>query len=492
MGPKRRFQAAYHRTKILCTVGPSVASPEKLYQLLSAGADAFRLNFSHGSEESHATYVQWIREVEQRIGHFIPIVLDLPGPKLRVGTLPSGAIELRAGEEVVIVDVADYQNAAASFPPGTAVVPVEYPTVAKDLKEGDSVLLDDGRLRLRVSGKRGRAVRAVVIVGGILQSRKGINVPGVRISMPTLTERDRQGIRFAARYGCDYVALSFVRSAEDVVTVRELLRSAGSMAWVIAKIERPEALANIEQIVQVADGIMIARGDLGIEIPAVQVPLVQKRLIALANSKAKLAITATQMLESMVQNPMPTRAEASDVANAVLDGTDVVMLSAETSVGAYPTEAVLYMRSICQEAEQAVVAHPEIVRTLVERESSIEKITTDAIAAAAAAIAAERHVSGIVSLTLSGETVRLVSKRRPPVPIIAATQSAMVARNVSLLWGTMGIVLERVGSTDETIEEIKELLRREGYFMPGERVVVTIGRPLVARSRTNMLSIETI
>ncbi|MEN3026194.1 MAG: pyruvate kinase, partial [Chlorobiota bacterium] len=305
-------------------------------------------------------------------------------------------------------------------------------------------------------------------------------------------ERDRQGIQFAAWYGCDYVALSFVRSAEDVVTVRELLRGAGSMAWVIAKIERPEALANIEQIVQVSDGIMIARGDLGVEIPAVQVPLVQKRLIALANTKAKLAITATQMLESMVQNPMPTRAEASDVANAVLDGTDVVMLSAETSVGAYPTEAVLYMRSICQEAEQAVAAHPEVVRTLVERESSVEKITTDAIAAAAAAIAAERHVSGIVSLTLSGETVRLVSKRRPPVPIIAATQNPMVARNVSLLWGTTGIVLERVGSTDETIEEVKALLRRGGYFMPGERVIITIGRPLVARSRTNMLSIETI
>lgn len=491
MSAPAQSRMLYHRTKILCTVGPAVASPEKLYQLLTAGADGFRLNFSHGSEQSHATYVRWIREVEQRAGRFIPIVLDLPGPKLRVAMLPQGALELRAGEEVVLMDASQLGTA---FPESVAlpVIPVEYPTISHDLKVGDSILLDDGKLRLKVTGKRGKGVRAIVTVGGILQSRKGINVPGVRISLPSITERDRQGIKFAARYGCDYVAISFVRSAEDVRVVQELLRSAGSSAWVIAKIEKPEALADIERILQVADGIMIARGDLGVEIPAVQVPLVQKQLIQRANQTAKLVITATQMLESMVQNPMPTRAEASDVANAVLDGTDVVMLSAETSVGAYPTEAVMYMRSICQEAEQALVAHPEVVHTLVGKGEAPERLTTDAIAAAAAAIAAEGHVQGIVSLTLSGETVRLISKRRPPVPILAVTQNPMVARNVGLLWGTVGILLDRVGSTDETIEEVKRLLRQQGYFIPGERIVITIGRPLVARSRTNMLSIETV
>ncbi len=492
MSTKRSFRLTYHRTKILCTVGPAVASPEKLSQLVAAGADAFRLNFSHGTEETHATYVSWIREVERRVGRFIPVVLDLPGPKLRVATLPEGAVELRAGEEIVLVDTAHYGEVAARER-SRVVIPVEFPTIARDLKGGDTVLLDDGKMRLRVVGKEGtRAVRAVVVVGGVLQSRKGINVPGVRLSLPGLTERDRQGILFAARHACDFVAVSFVRSAEDVLAVRELLQGAGSDAWVVAKIEKPEALADIERIVQAADGIMIARGDLGVEIPAVQVPLVQKRLIALANSKARLVITATQMLESMVQNPMPTRAEASDVANAVLDGTDVLMLSAETSVGAYPVEAVAYMRSICQEAEQALTVHPEIVRSLVEAGATPERVTTDAIAAAAAAIASEQHVQGIVSLTLSGETVRLISKRRPPVPILAVTQSPKVARCVSLLWGTTGVLLERVGSTDETIEEVKRLLRQEGYFMPGERIVITIGRPLVARSRTNMLSIETL
>ncbi|MCS7169050.1 MAG: pyruvate kinase, partial [Candidatus Kapabacteria bacterium] len=383
-------------------MGPAVASPEKLYQLLAAGADAFRLNFSHGSEESHALYVQWIREAEQRIGRFVPIVVDLPGPKLRVATIPGGAVELRAGEEVFVVDTTHYASTVAAHSRDAVILPVEYPTLARDLKGGDSILLDDGKMRLRVTGKDDNVIRAVVVVGGVLQSRKGVNVPGVQISLPSLTERDRQGIQFAARHGCDYIAVSFVRSAEDVRAVRELLQGAGSTAWVIAKIEKPEALASIEHIVQAADGIMIARGDLGVEIPAVQVPLAQKRLISLANSKAKLVITATQMLESMVQNPMPTRAEASDVANAVLDGTDVVMLSAETSVGAYPMEAVMYMRSICQEAEQALPVHPEVVRSLVERGAAPERLTTDAIAAAAAAIAAERHVQGIVSLTLSG------------------------------------------------------------------------------------------
>ncbi|GBD06646.1 Pyruvate kinase [bacterium HR21] len=486
-----QLRLVYHRTKILCTVGPAVASPEKLYQLLTAGADGFRLNFSHGSEESHAAYVRWIREAEQRVGRFVPIMVDLPGPKLRVATLPQGALELRAGEEVVLADVSQGEG----ITPGRgelSVIPVEYPTIARDLKVGDSILLDDGKLRLKVTGKRGKGVRAIVVAGGILQSRKGINVPGVQISLPSITERDRRGIEFAARYACDYVAVSFVRSAEDVRAVRRLLQETGSLAWVIAKIEKPEALADIERILQAADGIMIARGDLGVEIPAVQVPLVQKQLIQLANQRAKLVITATQMLESMVQNPMPTRAEASDVANAVLDGTDVVMLSSETSVGAYPVEAVMYMRSICQEAERALTVHPEVVHTLVGKGERPERLTTDAIAAAAAAIAAEGHVQGIVSLTLSGETVRLISKRRPPVPILAVTQNPMVARNVGLLWGTTGMLLERVGSTDETIEEVKQLLRQQGYFMPGERIVITIGRPLVARSRTNMLSIETI
>lgn len=490
MGKQSRSRVIYHRTKILCTVGPAVADPEKLRQLLIAGADAFRLNFSHGSEEAHARYVRWIREAEGHVGRFTPIVVDLPGPKLRVGMLPEGAVELRAGERVLLVDTAHQKGIALGG--RRVVIPVEYPTVAHDLKPGNVVLLDDGKMRLQVTGRVGKAVEAVVTVGGVLHSRKGINVPGVRTSLPNLTERDRAGIRFAVQYGCEYVAVSFVRSAEDILAVRELLREGGSHAWVIAKIEKPEALSNVESIVNAADGIMIARGDLGVEIPAVQVPLVQKRLINLANARAKLVITATQMLESMIQNPMPTRAEASDVANAVLDGTDVVMLSAETSVGAYPVEAVMYMRSICQEAEQALAVHPEVVRSLVEDRATPEQLTTDAIAAAAAAIAAERRVQGIVSLTLSGETVRLISKRRPPTPILAVTQSPMVARGVSLLWGTTGVLLERVGSTDETIEEVKQALRRKGYFAPGERVVITIGRPLVARSRTNMLSIEVV
>jgi pyruvate kinase len=488
---KPRVGLLYHKTKILCTVGPAVSSPEKLEELVVAGADAFRLNFSHGSVEMHAAYVGWIREVERRTGVYLPIVVDLPGPKLRVGELEGNFLELRTGEEVLLVDSSSAGRSIPRHKGGVPVIPVEYPTLAEDVKPGDTVLIDDGRLRLRVRSKEGKAVRAVVVAGGILHSRKGINLPGVAISLPSLTPRDYEGIRFAAAHGCEYVAVSFVRSAEDIKAVRTALEQVGSDAWVIAKIERPEALARIDEIVSVSDALMIARGDLGVEIPAVQVPLVQKRLIELARRSAKPVITATQMLESMVHNPVPTRAEASDVANAVLDGTDAVMLSAETSVGAYPVEAVATMRSICQEAERALKVHPEVVQPLVES-GAPEQLVTDAIAAAAAAIAAERRVSGIASLTLSGETVRLISKRYPPVPIIAVTQSVHVARRVGLLWGTVGMVIERVGSTDETIEEVKRLLRERGFFLPRERILITIGRPIVSRSRTNMLSIETL
>lgn len=481
----RNFQS---KTKILCTVGPAIGTEDKLIAAISAGANAFRLNMSHSTHEVHRKYIAAIRAAEKGTGTYIPIVVDLQGPKLRVGDLGNG-ISLIPGREIILADPAVVRRRRIKFP--AEAIPVEYPTIAKDLKHGDTVLFDDGLLSVQITDVQDPFVKAIVVHGGVLRSRKGINLPNVSVSATALTAKDRRDLDFAIAEGADYIAISFVRTAKDVEHVRRYLVQRNAEIGLIAKIEKPEAVAAIEEIIAASDAIMVARGDLGVEIPPALVPLVQKRIIARCNYYGKPVITATQMLESMVTNPRPTRAEASDIANAVLDGSDCVMLSAETSVGAYPIEAIAMMRTICTEAERELLSHRRPAETY-QRIPSASTENTDAIAAAAALIAENRQIDCIATLSYSGETARLVAARRPRSIVLAISTVTETLRRVGLYWGVYGMKLDEITTTDETIEHIKKLLIGKGFFQKGATVLFTIGRPLVARSRTNMLSIETL
>lgn len=477
------------KTKILCTMGPAIGSVEKIMQLVEVGANAFRLNMSHGSHKIHASYIEIIRNAEKRLHVHLPIIADLQGPKLRVADLKDGVISLVNGREMFVADISTLRM--KKITPPENLIPVEYPTIAKDVHVGDAILFDDGLLKVVVRETDGIMARVIVAHGGILKSKKGINLPNINVSQPSLSAKDKFDVKFAVEQGCDFAALSFVRKADDIKALRKYLQTLNSEMWIIAKIEKPEALSNIQKIVEASDAIMVARGDLGVEIPAAQVPTAQKKIISMCNRYGKPVITATQMLESMIQNPRPTRAEASDVANAVLDGTDVVMLSAETSVGAYPAEAVSYMRTICTEAEKQLLQDE---MRLNRRVAGLRKseLNTDLVASAAASIAEQPRIKAICTLSLSGETALLISNKRPLAPVIAITERPRIARRVGLFWGVYGLLIEKVTSTDETIEEIKKLIVEQGYLPVGAPVVITIGRPLVAHSRTNMLSIETV
>lgn len=478
------------KVRILCTMGPAIASREKVTALVKAGANAFRLNMSHGSHETHAQNIAIIREVEERLDAHLPIVADLQGPKIRVADFSHvEAIPLVAGTEVRIVD--SVMARSSGFSSKETIVPVTYPSLARDVKKGHVLLFDDGLIKVQVRDTDGMSVRAMVIHGGLLKPRKGLNLPDTMISQPSMTPKDRADVKFAIEHNVDYIALSFVRKAADVETLRKYVTRHGGSQWLIAKIEKPEALANLDGIVHASDAIMVARGDLGVEIPAATVPIVQKKIIHLCNTHAKPVITATQMLESMIHNARPTRAEASDVANAVLDGTDVVMLSAETSVGAYPVEAVQTMRTICHEAED-VLLNDGRLNEHYEPPHGRNRSNTESIAVAVAQIAEEKRLSAIISLSYSGETSRLISNQRPRAPIFSVTTDRSVARRIGLLWGVTGVVIETLHSTDETIDYIKATLLKEKLFPAGATVVFTIGRPLVGRARTNMLSIESL
>ena len=471
-------------------MGPAVASVAKVTDMVKAGANAFRLNMSHGNYAMHEEFIKIIRAAEKKLGVYVPIVLDLQGPKIRVADFGElEQITLLPGREVKLADVAVVK--AKKLKISDEVVPVHYPTLAKDVRKGDRLLLDDGLMMLEVKSTDGNIVKCLVVYGGALKPRKGINLPQTNVSQPSLTSKDRADVRFGIDHEVDYIALSFVRTAADIDTVRKYIIKYGGSQAVIAKIEKPEALTNLESIIEATDVVMVARGDLGVEIPAESVPLVQKKIIRLCNNFSRPVITATQMLESMIKNPRPTRAEASDVANAVLDGTDGVMLSAETSVGAYPVEAVHYMRQICTEAERALIGDDKDEAPAITQLRSKEANTVS-IASAAAQIADEARVSAIVSLSYSGETAKLISIRRPRAPIIAITTLLPVARRMGLLWRTTGVLVKQLTTTDDTIESIKAHLVAEKLLPASASVVFTIGRPLVGRSRTNMLSIETL
>jgi pyruvate kinase len=462
------------RTKIVATLGPATGTASAIGALLQAGANVLRINASHGTPELRAEWIAAARKVADRNGMPIAVLLDLQGPRIRVGDL-SAPRELRAGQEVVF--------APEELAQGDEL-PTTYEGLATDAKVGSRILLNDGLLSVEVIGVDPPRVRGRVVDGGILTAHKGMNLPGVHVSAPALTEKDRADVQDAVKIGVDYLALSFVRRPEDIEELRKLVPATTKL---VAKIEKATALESLDRIVAASDAVMVARGDLGVELPFEQVPLVQKRLISEANHQGKPVITATQMLESMVHAPRPTRAEASDVANAILDGTDAVMLSAETAVGQYPVEAVRAMDRIIREMER----HP--LRLREERRSAKEGVhTEDAIAWGTFAVARMLKTPLIVTLTKGGFTARKVAALRPPVPILAVTTEGTTYRQLALVWGVIPVLVDRVPGYDAMLTVVRDLILKRQYAKSGDCIVMTAGVPWDVSGSTNLIKVEVV
>jgi pyruvate kinase len=470
------------RTKIVCTLGPSSNTLEKIEQLYLAGMNVARINFSHGSHEDHARTMSYVRKVAKKHQYSIPILMDLQGPKIRVGKMKEGSQILRAGNNITLTPD-DIEGTSER-------IPIDYSYLTSDAVSGDKILIDDGLLELMVEEVNEREVQARVVVGGVIKSRKGVNLPGVKISMPSLTEKDIEDLEFGLTQDVDYVAMSFVRKARDIQDVISRVRAAGSNAGIIAKIEKPEAVENIDEIIEESDGIMVARGDLGIEIASERVPQVQKSIIERSRTAGKPVITATQMLDSMITNPRPTRAESSDVANAVLDGTDAVMLSGETAAGEYPIEAVKTMDKICRTIEENAES---IYYSLEYRKPDWkEKQIIESLSYSCVTIAENVEAKAISTITHSGNTARRIAKFRPKVPIIAFTESQKVRRQLNLVWGVDSVKLSQIFDTDQSVGMMEDYLRKNGLVEIGDRIIIATGMPIAKRGRTNMLKVSTI
>lgn len=472
------------KAKIVCTIGPATQSPEMLDQLIEHGMNAARLNFSHGSSDSHAAAIQAIRDAAARQQTPVAVIQDLQGPRIRVGVLPADSLAVVPRQLVKLVP----EGARPSPPPSGFSVPVTYPDLARDVKPGARILIDDGLIELRAARLVGDAVECEVVTGGLIASHKGLNLPGTRISAPTLTDKDHEDLRFGLKHHVDYVALSFVRGPEDIVAARRVMSEFGGEVPIIAKIERPEAVDHLEALLDQADGIMIARGDLGVEMGPEAVPVLQKRMITEANRRRRLVITATQMLESMTQNPGPTRAEASDVANAVFDGTDAVMLSAETAVGRYPVEAVQVMDRIIRAAEDG--KEPGLIR---RAEPSLGPVCfSEAICAAASSAATSTKATALVAFSQSGVTIRLLSKQRPGAPIIAITPFEPIRHRMALYWGVRAYRMPLITDTDARLREVELRLKAEGLVKAGDRLVIVSGALVGQRGGTNLMKLHEV
>ena len=464
------------RTKIVATIGPATRNTDAIRSLLGAGVDVIRVNFSHATHENARWVIETARCVAKQQGRPLAILQDLQGPRLRVNGISGGSATLRTGNEFTLT--------TRRVPGNDEAVSVSYPRLPQEVSPGHGILLDDGMIRLRVLATGDRDIRCRIEEGGILTPRKGINVPGVGLQMPPLSEKDLKDLEFGIKMSVDYVALSFVRGAEDARTIRAAMHRLHSRVPIIAKIERAEAVEAIEEILRAFDAVMVARGDLGVEIGPERVPLIQKRIIASANALLKPVITATQMLESMVTNPTPTRAEASDVANAILDGTDAVMLSSETSIGAHPVEAVRFMDRIAQQADPAGSGGPPPASGPLDPARAVVSAAND--------LAGQVKARAIVVFTTSGRTGIIMAKHRPEVPIVAFTGSATVHNRLALVWGVTPVKTPMTVHTTEMIGYAEEVLARAGMVRRGDRMVVVGSAPLTARGRTNFIKVHTV
>jgi len=466
----------FARTKIIGTLGPASRNPEVLTKLISAGLDVVRLNCSHSNPEELDQSIKLIQQVTIDCENPVAILADLGGPKIRLAKLPAD-VPVTTGQIITLTADSNYK--------GKDKIPAGYPELAEDLRVGNRILIDDGLVELEVVSIMKPDIECRVLNNGVLKSRKGINLPGVDISLPSLTKKDRADIDFLVTQPIDYIALSFVRSREDIRDLRRLLESKGRHIPIIAKIEKPEAVADLEGIVSETDIVMVARGDLGVEMPTEEVPLIQKRIITECNRQNKPVITATQMLDSMINNPRPTRAEASDVANAVFDGTDAVMLSGETSVGQYPVECVSIMDEIVRAAENHRSSDSSNLHSRKLKGMSYE----ESICHSACMMAEENNAAAIICLTDKGRTALILSRFRSSVPVIAFTEKMEAIRFLNIVWGVQGELIDNVKDTDSTLDMAGKLAEKMGYIKKGDTVVFTAGIPLLASPHTNMLKI---
>ncbi|MCL2761416.1 MAG: pyruvate kinase [Desulfuromonadales bacterium] len=464
------------KTKIVATLGPVSSSYENIKELVDAGVDIFRLNFSHGTNSEKEEVIENIRKVNREKRVASGILADLQGPKIRTGRMENGAILLKKGEKLVITtkDVLGREG----------LISTTYKSLLIDVKPGSKILMDDGLIELKVQSVEGENINCTVIEGGILKDLKGINLPGVDVSSPSLTEKDRKDLMFCLEKNVDYIALSFVRKAEDLVGIKQIINDYGKNTPVVAKIEKPEAIRNFRSILKVADAVMVARGDLGVEINAEKVPMIQKKIIKACNEVGKPVITATQMLESMIQHPRPTRAETSDVANAILDGTDAIMLSGETASGMYPVEAVRTMSKVAIDVEgnnfQSIF--PFIMKSA---KNSIASAVAEGACMAAAAVKAK----AIVVFTQSGGTAALISRLRPSTQILAFTPSEEIRLKLNLYWGVCTNLVGKMNNSDQQIELVEKTLLETG-FKAGDVVVITMGVPLERKGSTNLMKVH--
>ncbi len=467
-----------HRTKIVATIGPASSSPDILKQMVQEGMSVARLNFSHGSYDDHAKMIQLLRSVSKELDTPITLLQDLQGPKIRVGRLPNDEVKLVEGEILDLVPMNDFADQ-----PNTASI--DYPYLAEEAEAGMQILLDDGLLELRIDEIKGNIVRCTVVQGGVLKSRKGVNLPSLDLRLPSLTDKDKQDLDFGLAQGVDWISLSFVRKAEDVKALRAILESKGAADMpVMAKIEKPQAIANLESIIEECDGIMVARGDLGVEMKSEKVPMLQKRIIRECNKRSIPVITATQMLDSMIRNPRPTRAEASDVANAIIDGTDAVMLSGESAVGQHPIRSVTMLARIASDVEPEIQyvnnppASTDETHALSEALNTIDKIL---------------NLRCITAFTLTGYTAKIAAGERPKAPVIAITPDVRVYHRMNLVWGVTPLLVDHnPGSFEGLVHQVEELLLRQMLVSPGDQVLVMGGIPARTAQGTNFLKLHRI
>ncbi len=467
------------RTKIVCTLGPATSDLDTIQNLVRAGMDVARLNLSHGDHSIHGRLIQFVRQAGEREGKVVPILLDLQGPKIRVGDMSGGSVTLVEGSKTVLtnrpIDLSTSE-----------LMHVGYPTLCEDVQVGNAILLDDGKIELKILCVGDGDIQAEVVSGGKLSSRKGVNLPNIKTTTPSLTQKDLTDLQFGLDNAVDIIALSFVRDESDIDGLVTRVRDAKPRPLILAKIEKPEAVQRIDPIIEVADGVMVARGDLGIEMQLSKVPGTQKHIIRKCLSAAKPVITATQMLESMIENASPTRAEVSDVANAVWDGSDAVMLSGETAVGKYPVQCVELMATIIQEAEDNREFH--ILSSQNRRGSEL----TEAVSKIACDIAEQVSACAIACLTASGRTARFIASHRPDLPIFAFTDDESIVGQIGLTWGTKGFYIPFQPDTDRGIALVHEALMNEGLVRKGDTVVITAGMPLPAKGRTNMVHVSQV
>ena len=468
------------RTKIVATLGPATSSYEKILELVEAGATMFRLNTSHGTEEGHAQNIEYIRKVSEKTGRYIPILVDLQGPKIRVGNIPA-PIKIQIGQTIVLQ--------ATNVVDNPEIIPVDYAGIANDVKIGEKILLDDGKIGLKVISVENGKVKAEVLYGEEIKPRKGINIPGATASLSAVTPRDVEFIRFAVEYDIDYIALSFVREAKDIELAKKYIKDFGGYIPVIAKIEKPQAIDNLDEILKVTDGIMVARGDLGIEMSPEDVPIVQKFIVDKTIRERKVCIVATQMLESMIEEPIPTRAEASDVANAILDGTDAIMLSGETAMGKYPTDAVKMMRKIATNVETCNFALSNLDLEMNDR----YELSPQAISNAAVKMAEDLNAKAIMAFTHTGYTPRLLSKLKPSVPVLAISDMESTCRRLNLFWDIYADCRNWDTVLDaDLLEKIDDYILAKTEFKKGERIIIIGSIPKLITGRTNFIRVHRI